>query len=116
MTTQFSTQINPVQGRLDALKAEFGNIIADRILQSELVDFLWEARSKEHYLGQQECSGSDLFGATEELSRIVVLTCLNRRWYVGLCLVDGEGSATDLLWARAYDNHRDAGMAFGQAR
>ena len=37
---------------VEGLRAEFGAILADRILEAEAADYLWEARLKERYLGQ----------------------------------------------------------------
>ena len=36
----------------DALRAEFGAVLAARIMEAEAADFLWDARVKERYLGQ----------------------------------------------------------------
>ena len=33
-------------------EAEFGAVLAARIMEAEAVDFLWDARVKERYLGQ----------------------------------------------------------------
>jgi hypothetical protein len=38
---------------VDALRAEFGAVLAERIIEAEAVDFLWESRVAERYLGQQ---------------------------------------------------------------
>ena len=35
-----------------APEAEFGAVLAARIMEAEAADFLWEARVKERYLGQ----------------------------------------------------------------
>ena len=34
---------------LDALRAEFGGVLAERIIEAEAVDFLWEARVQERH-------------------------------------------------------------------
>ncbi|PSJ42230.1 hypothetical protein [Allosphingosinicella deserti] len=101
---------------VDALKAEFGGIWADRILEAEAIDFLWEARVRERYLGQDEALFFGDEEATEEMSRIVVLSCLDGCWNVGLCLVDGDGNAVELVWKRQFGSAADAEIAFHLAR
>ena len=34
----------PCDARVDDLRAEFGAILADRIIEAEALDFLWEGR------------------------------------------------------------------------
>jgi hypothetical protein len=52
---------------------------------------------------------------SEEVSRIAVLSSIGGRWYVGMCLVDGEGDAVDLLWKREFDGRLDAEIALETA-
>jgi len=100
---------------VDALRAEFGAIVAERILEAEAADFLWDARVKERYLGQHL---DDDFGISDgggELSRVAILSFLAGRWHAGMCLVDGEGRAVDLLWKRTFDGREEAEAAFACA-
>lgn len=114
------TMISAIEnGRCDALvedlRAEFGAILADRILEAEAADYLWEARLKERYLGQHIDIG---FGDDEderELSRVAILSFLGDRWHAASCLVDGEGMAVDLLWKRSFDGREAAEAAFDHA-
>ena len=101
--------------RLDALEAEYGAMIADRIFEAEAADFLWESRIGERYLGQQ--SGIDLDGDDGDFawSRIALLSRLGGHWHVGLCLVDGEGVPVELVWKRAFECDRDARALFVRA-
>ena len=101
---------------VDALQAEFGGILAARILEAEAVDFLWDARVAERYLGQHIIDEIDAEDASQELSRVLVLSHLTGVWHVGLCLVDGEGTAVDLLWKRPFGSHAEAELGFAQAR
>ncbi len=101
---------------VDALKAEFGGILADRILEAEALDFLWEARIQERYLGEQIDIGIDDSDIGQDVSRIAFLSILDRDWYTGICLVDGEGSAVELLWTRHCGGRAEAEFAFHQAR
>jgi hypothetical protein len=101
---------------VEALKAEFGSILAERIVEAEAADFLWEARVRERYLGQQSelfCEGGETFA---EVSRIAVLSLIDGGWMVGTCLVDGEGMVLDLLWKQQFRAQGEAELAFVQAR
>ena len=100
--------------RVEDLRAEFGVILADRIIEAEAVDFLWEGRVSERYLGQQapEMRVEEM---SEGVSRIAVLSSIGGRWYVGTCLVDGEGNAIDLLWKREFGGRSEAEIALERA-
>jgi hypothetical protein len=99
---------------VEDLRAEFGAILADRIIEAEAVDFLWEGRIRERYLGQHlgEFGDEEM---SEDVSRIAVLSSIGGRWYVGMCLVDGEGGAVDLLWKREYQGRPDGEIALERA-
>ena len=100
---------------VEALRAEFGAILAERIIEAEAADFLWDARVKERYLGQHfDVWFGDEPGETE-LARIAILGFLGNRWHAALCLVDGEGMAIDLLWKRSFDSQDEAQAAFERA-
>ena len=100
---------------LEGLRAEFGAIMADRIMEAEVADYLWEARLKERYLGQHIDIGFDDFEDERELSRIAILSFLGGVWHTASCLVDGEGMAVDLLWKRSFDSRETAEAAFDRA-
>ena len=53
------------EARLDALRAEFGVVLAARIIDAEELDFLWDARVSERYLGQHFGSESDVGAAPQ---------------------------------------------------
>jgi hypothetical protein len=99
-----------------ALRAEFGAVLAERIIEAEAVDFLWESRVAERYLGQQVGWDFDDEEASQDLSRIAILSVLDGRWYAGVCLVDGEGTAVELLWKQHFDSRRDAEVELLRAR
>jgi len=100
---------------VEALRAEFGAMLAERIIESEAADFLWDARVKERYLGQHvDVWFGDEQGETE-LARMAILSFLGGRWHVASCLVDGEGMAVDLLWKRSFDQQDEAQAAFERA-
>lgn len=103
------------EARVDALKAEFGAVLAARLIEAEAADFLWEARLKERYLGQHFDVGFCVDEDEIELSRIAVLSLLDGRWHAGSCLVDGEGCPTDLLWMSSFFGRDEAEAAFERA-
>lgn len=111
MTIMSAMQNARCDALIDALRAEFGAILAGRILESEAVDFLWDARTNERYLGQHFSLEED----AEELSRVAVLSVLDGNWHAALCLVDGEGRAIELLWKRQFDHLGEAQAAFDRA-
>jgi hypothetical protein len=101
---------------VEGLRTELGcsdiAVLADRIFEAEKTDFHWEARTRDRYLGQHlgpECGD-------EELSRIAILSFLAGRWHAGICLVDGDGCAVELLWLRSFELHVDAAEMFARAR
>ncbi len=105
---------------VEGLRLEFGcadiGILAERIFEAEKADFHWDARVREHYLGQHfppDCGDDD---PCEDLSRIAILSFVGGRWHAGVCLVDGDGCAVDLLWLRSFHAHPDAMEAFVRAR
>jgi hypothetical protein len=115
MTMISATTMRGCDASVDMLQAEFGAILADRILEAEAADFLWEARVKERYLGQHLDVCIDLDEDEMELARIAILSMLGGRWHVAACLVDGDGNAVDLLWKRSFDGLDDAEAEFERA-
>ena len=105
---------------VEGLQMEFGcadvGALAARILETEAADFHWDARVKERYLGQHYDVDLCSDGLVEELDRIAFLSFLAGRWHAGVCLVDGEGRASDLLWVRSFECRVDAEEAFACTR
>jgi hypothetical protein len=101
---------------VDALRAELGGVLAERVIEAEAVDFLWESRLRERYLGQHIDPFGDDELAFSEVSRIAFLSFLDGRWHAGICLVDGEGATMELVWKRAFQRCEEAEMAFVRAR
>lgn len=100
------------EGLVDALRAEFGAVLAARILEAEALDFLWEARVHERYLGQH--FGVEYDGESE-LSRVAIMSFLDGAWHVGVCVIDGEGDAVALLWRRDCACREEAKSSFERA-
>ena len=103
------------EARVEALHAEFGAVLAARIIEAEAVDFLWDARVKERYLGQHFDVCFEAEDDEAELSRIAILSFLDGRWHAGTCLVDGEGTPADLLWKENFSGRAEAEAAFDRA-
>ena len=105
---------------VQGLQMEFGSVdvgaLARQILESERADFHWDARVQERYLGQHLAFDVGDEDAADELARIAILSFLDDRWHAGICLIDGNGCATDLLWLRSFDRREDASEAFSRAR
>ena len=105
---------------VQGLQMEFGSAdvgaLARRILDAERADFHWDARVQERYLGQHLAFDVGDEDAADELARIAILSFLDDRWHAGICLIDGNGCATDLLWLRSFDRREDAAEAFARAR
>ena len=100
---------------VDALQAEFGAILAARILEAEAMDFLWDARVGQRYLGQHVDLDTGADDEVPELSRVAILSVLDGRWHCAACLVDGEGQAVELLWKQAHDGLDEALAGFESA-
>lgn len=114
--TMISAMLNGgCEAVVDALQAEFGAVMAERILEAEAADFLWDTRVKERYLGQHIDVGLGFEDDETELARIAILSFLADRWHVGSCLVDSEGMPADLLWKQSFDDRAEAEAAFERA-
>ncbi len=105
---------------VEGLRTELGcadvGALAERIFESEKADFHWQARVREHYLGQHMALDLCDDEGAEDISRIAILSFVAGRWHAGICLVDGEGCAVDLLWLRSFERHDEAVEAFVRAR
>jgi hypothetical protein len=107
-----SAQARSSNAQLEALKVQFGSVVASRILEAEAADFHWRARVKERYVGQHL---DDDFGCGEELSRMAIVSDLNGHWHAGVCLVDGDGEVETLLWLRTFSSQDEALATFDRA-
>ena len=105
---------------VEGLRLEFGDAdigaLAERIFEAEKADFHWQARVRERYLGQHfplEPAGE---GETEDLARVAILSFVRGSWHAGVCIVDGEGCITELLWLRSFAALDEASEMFARAR
>jgi hypothetical protein len=105
---------------VQGLQIEFGSVdvgaLARQILEAERADFHWDARVQERYLGQHLALDLGDEDTANELARIAILSFLDNRWHAGICLVDGDGCATDLLWLCSFYRREDAAEVFARAR
>lgn len=105
---------------VQGLQTEFGgadvSALARQILDGERADFHWDARVQERYLGQHLAVDLSDEDAADELARIAILSFLDGRWHAGICLVDGDGCAVDLLWLRTFERCEEALDMFDRAR
>ncbi len=102
-----------------ALKAELeveygagaGEALAQRFLEAEECDFLWDARQSERWIGAYESEDDDDFG----LERIAIVGRLDGRWFVATCIVDGDGAPRGLIGRRSFASERLAREGFAKA-
>lgn len=98
------------------LEREFGHdageALAQRFLDAEEAEFLWEARDQERWIGSYEAADSE---AGVELDRIRIVGRLAGRWFVAVMIVDGDGNPHGLLGKRSFGHRRGAMAAFADA-
>jgi hypothetical protein len=116
MDINSTIEISRCEALVDALRAELGGVLAQRVIEAEAADFLWEARLHERYLGQNFDAISDDDDAFKDVSRIAFLSFLDGCWNAGICLVDGEGAVVELLCRRQFPRFKEAEIAFAEAR
>lgn len=94
------------------LEIEFGRgageALAQRFLEAEENDFLWDARVSERWLGAYESNDEEDL----ELDRVAIVGRLDGRWFVAVSVVDGDGSAHGLMGRRDFRSERQAREAF----
>lgn len=94
------------------LEIEFGRgageALAQRFLEAEESDFLWDARVSERWLGAYQAQDEEDF----ELDRVAIVGRLDGRWFVAVSIVDGDGNAQGLMGQRNFKSERQAREAF----
>ena len=97
------------------LEIEFGRdagqALAHRFLEAERVDFHWDARVEERWIGTYECPADDDF----ELDRVWILGRLDGRWFVAVMIVDSDGNAHGMMGCRSFKRAAEARRAFVDA-
>ena len=97
------------------LEIEFGRgaggALAARFLAAEESDFCWDARVEERWIGAYASIEEDI-----ELDRVAVIGRLDGRWFVAVCIVDGDEVAQGMMGRRTFEREREARKAFANAR
>ena len=104
---------NRVMERLVAgLEIEFGRpagrALAERFLAAEEVDFHWDARSRERWIGGYESLDDDAL----ELDRVAIIGRLDGAWFVAVCIVDGDGQPHGMSGRRRCDTLAEAEQGY----
>jgi hypothetical protein len=73
-----------------------GAALAHRFIEAEDVDFHWDARVEERWLGAYESIDDDGL----PLDRIAICGRLDGRWFVSVMLVDGDATPHGMLGCR----------------
>lgn len=89
-----------------------GEALAQRFLEAEESDFLWDARMSERWLGAYPAQDEEDF----ELDRVAILGRLDGRWFVAVSIVDGDGNAQGLMGRRDFGSECEAREAFAARR
>jgi hypothetical protein len=97
------------------LQIEFGSSAAEGLahhfLEAEEVDFHWDARVSERWIGAYEAQDDDEL----ELDRVSIMGRLDGRWFVATCIVDGDGNAHGMLGCRKFRSESAARKAYQDA-
>ena len=100
---------------ITGLEIEFGRgageALARRFLEAEEMDFRWDARASERWLGVYESVEENDF----ELDRIAICGRLDGEWYAATMIVDGDGNARGMLGCRSFGSERAAREALEEA-
>ncbi|WP_395336828.1 hypothetical protein WBP06_20740 [Novosphingobium sp. BL-8H] len=85
------------------LEVEFGegagHALADRFIEAEECDFLWDARVSERWLGRYDSleAENDI-----ELDRVAIIGRLGQRWFAATLIVDGDGDPVGVIARRNF--------------
>jgi hypothetical protein len=97
------------------LQIEFGcraaEGLAHHFLEAEEVDFHWDARVSERWLGAYEAQDDDEL----ELDRVSIMGRLDGRWFIATCIVDGDGNAHGMLGCRDFRSESAARKVYSDA-
>jgi hypothetical protein len=100
---------------ISGLEIEFGRgvgeALAHRFLEAEEVDFHWDARVQERWIGAYESSDEE----GVELDRIAIIGRLDGKWFMAVMIVDGEGNAHGMMGKRIFGRESEARAAFAIA-
>lgn len=113
MMQQVSVASDRVMAALIAgLEIEFGTrtaeALAHRFIAAEEADFCWDARTEERWLGSYWTDDEDYI----ELDRVAIFGMLDNRWFVAVCVIDGDEMAHGMIGKRDFDSAEEARAAF----
>lgn len=101
-----------IQSLTSGLDAEGAASIVRYFVDCELADFCWSARQREAWIGEYQSLDDDV----GTLDRIVIFSEFDRRFHVGIALVDGDGCVHDLRQHRSFASFWDSDDAFERLR
>lgn len=97
------------------LEIEFGRgageTLAQQFLDAEEVDFRWDARASERWLGSYESIDDEDYA----LDRVAICGRLDGQWFVATMIVDGDGQAHGMLGCRTFCSGKSARAALETA-
>ena len=120
---QYMTHYQPISAAADrvvsalisGLELEFGRgageALAHRFLEAEDMEFHWDARIEERWVGTYEGTREDDI----ELDRVRILGRLDGRWFVAVMIVDGDGNAHGMMGKRNFRSRGYAVRGFADA-
>jgi len=89
-----------------------GEALANRFLAAEDVNFRWDARIEERWLGAYECEDDD----ETWLHRVAICGRLEGKWFAATMIVDGDGEVHGMLGCREVGSRKAALDAMKLAR
>jgi hypothetical protein len=100
---------------VSGLEIEFGRgageALAHRFLEAEEIDFHWDARAEERWIGIYECADDDDI----ELDRVAIFGRLDGKYFVAAMIVDGDGNPHGMMGKRSFGREQAARAAFAAA-
>ena len=100
---------------ISGLEIEFGRgageALARRFLDAEEVDFRWDARISERWLGAYESLDEE----NCELDRVAICGRLDGEWFSATMIVDGDGDAHGMVGCRSCASESAAREALAEA-
>lgn len=100
---------------ISGLEIEFGRgageALAHRFLEAEEVDFHWDARVQERWIGAYDGTDDDDF----ELDRVRIFGKLDGKFFMAMMIVDGDGNAHGMMGKRDFRREKEALAAFSDA-
>lgn len=100
---------------VSGLEIEFGRgagaALAQRFLEAEEVDFHWDARRAERWVGAYESMEDDGI----DLDRIAIWGELRGEYFTAMMIVDGDGMAHGMMGRRILESASAARRAYAEA-